>query len=184
MAEAREEVLTLQRDEEQGAGVVQGGEGGGPPALKKRRVDTTTSDDVDVDVDNDCSRSTTTSSSCGVEQQENKEVPVLELRRCPTERTNGIFPADILLTGKGDLTKHSLHRHLKKPISHLDAVAEHLNVRDLLRCKLVCRWWNSMLAANSVWRSLFLRTFGATPSELKEVCSSVLVSCRRHVVIS
>jgi len=120
MAEAQEEVL-LQRED--GAGVVQEG---GAPALKKRRVDTTATDDVDVDVDVDVvndievncsqSQSTTASSHEGVavvaeERQENEEVPpVLELRRCPTERTNGIFPADILLTG----LRLSLNRHLKK----------------------------------------------------------------------
>eukprot|EP01102_Stenamoeba_stenopodia_P022761 TRINITY_DN960_c0_g1_i1.p1 TRINITY_DN960_c0_g1~~TRINITY_DN960_c0_g1_i1.p1 ORF type:complete len:473 (+),score=149.24 TRINITY_DN960_c0_g1_i1:140-1558(+) len=64
-----------------------------------------------------------------------------QLHRCPTERTNGVFPADILFT-----------------------ISTYLSLRDIVKCQTVCRWWRSVFAEDVVWRSPFLRDFGVPPS--------------------
>jgi len=39
-------------------------------------------------------------------------------------------------------------------------VARHLEVKDMLRCAVVCRCWQQVFRADILWRPLFQNTFG------------------------
>jgi len=111
---------------------------------------------------------TTTAAVASLSHSSDNE-PVLKLSINALERTNGIFTADVLLSSMLPIFTVQIKARTTDLSSSLLlsslSVTRYLRLEDIVKCRSVCRWWCSVLSEDTVWRSLFLRTFGQpTPS--------------------